>query len=381
MTIIVSKGGGNAVKVNKSSFEDEDYLQQFICQNPDSVPLYDIKEDIKLLILAREFPVGSGAIDALGVDREGEIYIVETKLYKNTDKRAVVAQVLDYGANLWKYGQNFDDFISRIEEKLNKAQHVSLNERLREFYGLDEEETDSFRQSMRQHLSEGSFKFVVLMDALHEGLKDLIVFLNLNTRFSFFAVEVEYYKHEGFEIVIPKLFGAESPKVGGVSGSIGGKRKLTETEFLKVLGDNAGPEIAALAKQAIEEAPAHGLYVHLLKTGAALRFEDNDSTEVFNFGSIGKDGKLQYNGLLAEECSDLKIPRSIWQSYYDALVALIPGSKRVPFPTNPELDWVADENGNDWPSATPLLRNRKQWFKIIKDTVAQIRPLLANNSN
>jgi hypothetical protein len=70
MAIIVSKSGGNAVKLDKSSFEDEDYLQQFICQNPDSVPLYDIKEDIKLLILAREFPVGSGAIDALGVDRE-----------------------------------------------------------------------------------------------------------------------------------------------------------------------------------------------------------------------------------------------------------------------------------------------------------------------
>jgi len=58
MAIIVSKSGGNAVKLDKASFEDEDYLQQFICQNPDSVPLYDIKEDIKLLILAREFPVG-----------------------------------------------------------------------------------------------------------------------------------------------------------------------------------------------------------------------------------------------------------------------------------------------------------------------------------
>jgi hypothetical protein len=155
---------------------------------------------------------------------------------------------------------------------------------------------------------------------------------------------------------------------------------LTEAECLKVLGDNAGPEIAALAKQAIEEAPAHGMYVHLLKTGAALRFEDDDSSEVFNFGSIGKDGKLQYNGLLAEECLDLKIPRSIWQSYYDALVALIPDSRRAPFPTNPELDWVADENGDDWPSAIPLLRNRKQWFKIIKDTMAQIRPLLARPS-
>jgi hypothetical protein len=163
MAIIVSKTGKNAVKLDKSSFEDEKDLQQFICQNPDSVPLYDIKADIKLLILAREFPTRAGAIDALGVDRDGEIYIVETKLYKNADKRAVVAQVLDYGANLWKYGQNFDDFISRIEDKLNTEQHASLNERLKEFYGLDEEEIENFRHSMLQHLIEGSFKFLVLM--------------------------------------------------------------------------------------------------------------------------------------------------------------------------------------------------------------------------
>src|ERR1700676_3820736 len=157
MSIIVSKSGQNAVKVEKTPFADEDSLQQFICKNPDSVPIDGTKKGLKLLILAREFPAGSGVIDALGVDREGEIYIVETKLYKNPDKKAVIAQVLDYGVNLWKYGQSFDEFISRVEEKLNMAQHVSLNERLKEFYGLDEEETHGFRQSMREHLSKGSF--------------------------------------------------------------------------------------------------------------------------------------------------------------------------------------------------------------------------------
>jgi hypothetical protein len=161
---------------------------------------------------------------------------------------------------------------------------------------------------------------------------------------------------------------------------IGGKRKLTETEFLKVLGDNAGQETAALAKQAIQEAADDGLNVGFGTIGAALKFEDEDSSEVFNLGNIGKDGKLQSNGLFCEKCVDLKIPRSIWQNYYDGLVALIPGSKRVPWPKRPELDWVADENGDDWPSATPLLRNRKKWFKIIKDMMAQIRPLLSKPS-
>jgi len=161
-----------------------------------------------------------------------------------------------------------------------------------------------------------------------------------------------------------------------------GKRPppLTLNLFLDELRKNSGDELALLAEQTIQEAPAHGLYVHLLKTGAAIRFEDEDSSEVFIFGNIGKDGKLQSYGLICEECVDLKIPRKIWESYYDAVVALIPGSKSVPWPKQPGLDWVADENGDDWPSAAPLLRNREQWFKVIEDTVDQIRPLLTKAS-
>jgi hypothetical protein len=45
---------------------------------------------------------------------------------------------------------------------------------------------------MRQHHGEGSFKLVALMDALHEGLKDLMVFSNQNARFSLFAIELEH---------------------------------------------------------------------------------------------------------------------------------------------------------------------------------------------
>lgn len=40
-------------------------------------------------------------IDAVALDQNGDIYLIETKLYKNPDKRQVIAQVLDYGASLW----------------------------------------------------------------------------------------------------------------------------------------------------------------------------------------------------------------------------------------------------------------------------------------
>src|SRR3990172_4834466 len=101
MPIIISKGGKDAMKVDKSAPDPEEFLQKYIQENPDSIPLYDIHEDIRLLIVSREFVTTSGAIDALGVDNSGNLYLIETKLYKNTDKRRVVAQLLDYGASLW----------------------------------------------------------------------------------------------------------------------------------------------------------------------------------------------------------------------------------------------------------------------------------------
>ena len=78
MSIIISSNGTKAVRVDRSTFDKEDYLQKYIYDNPESIPLYDIKEDIRLLILAREFPTNSGPIDAIGIDQYGELYIVET---------------------------------------------------------------------------------------------------------------------------------------------------------------------------------------------------------------------------------------------------------------------------------------------------------------
>ena len=66
MSIIISRNGEKAVSVEKSSFDREDYLQQYIYQNPESIPLSQLKEDVRLLILAREFPTNSGPIDAIG---------------------------------------------------------------------------------------------------------------------------------------------------------------------------------------------------------------------------------------------------------------------------------------------------------------------------
>lgn len=213
MSIIISQKGKKAVRIDQSGFDKEDNLQEYIYDNPETIPLYEIKEDISLLILAREFQTDSGPIDAIGVDKDGDIYLIETKLFKNPDKRLVVAQALDYGASLWRSGIDFPEFVARLNENVQQKFKMDLNAKIIEFFDFESQaDADALLQNVKTNLNEGIFKFVVLMDKLHHRLKDLIVFLNQNSKFDIYAVELEFYKHETWEIMIPKLFGAEVKK-------------------------------------------------------------------------------------------------------------------------------------------------------------------------
>lgn len=195
MAIIISQNGKNAVKVEKSTFDKEDFLQRYIYENPESIPLYDIKEDVRLLILAREFQTSSGPVDALALDKDGQIYVIETKLFRNADKRTVIAQVLDYGAALWKHSGDFASFNSALDSAMLETFGTPLGPKLREFFGLSEEENASLLENARRNLSDGRFRFVVLMDRLDSRLKDLLTYVNRNSQFDVYAVEFEYYKH------------------------------------------------------------------------------------------------------------------------------------------------------------------------------------------
>ena len=152
MAIIVSKNGKDAVRLDPSDFQLEDHLQEYIHNNPEAIPLYEINEDIRLLVLAREFPTGSGPIDALGVDQSGQIYLIETKLYRNNDKRLVVAQVLDYGASLWRHSIDFSEFVATLNARSQRTFEMTLEEKLQEFFTLDPAETERLLANVQKNL-------------------------------------------------------------------------------------------------------------------------------------------------------------------------------------------------------------------------------------
>lgn len=207
MGIIVVQSG-NAKRLERIPIEKEGYLQQYIYKNPDCLPLHELKENLELLVLAREVRTSSGPIDALAVDQEGDIYVIETKLYKNPDKRRVIAQMLDYGAALW---EDRADFLqSTLEGAVSTGFGTSLQEKLRDYFELEDEGVTEIVGNISSNFDAGRFRFVVLMDRMDERLKTLIRFVNTNSNFRMLGVELDFYQHDEFEVLIPNIYGAEA---------------------------------------------------------------------------------------------------------------------------------------------------------------------------
>ena len=340
MPIIITKNGKKAKKITESNFVNEDGLQNFIYENPDSVPLYEIDEDIRLLILAREVPTRSGPIDAIGIDANGEVYIIETKLYKNPDKRLVVAQVLDYGASISENIDNELEFFQAIEEKVNSHFKMSLADKLNSFYELSTDESSEIIKIFRENLANGKLRFVVLMDHLEKRLKDLITFLNRNCRFDVYGVELEFYKYDDFEITIPKLFGSEIKKeVSNKSGS-SKRRTWNEDSFFEELSKNLDQKEAETIKD---------FYRFFLKHSYQIRWGTGTLKGSFNpvYTKIGPkslvtvftDGSLQLNyAWFIENEQQLKFKEK-YRELFGRLYELPPEDDHAKYPIYPITEW------------------------------------------
>lgn len=202
MPIIINPPGKKAVRVDRSRFSHEADLQVYLRDNPLAIPLEELKEDSKLVVLERESPTPVGPIDLLAADQNGELFILETKLYRNPDKRQVVAQTLDYGAALWSCADDPDAWLEGLEKRLGPGKLHSILE-------TEFQDAQAALEGMRNSLENGIYSFMILMDQVPAALKNLIHFINANSQFKVYAVELEYYNHEEYKILIPHLFGAE----------------------------------------------------------------------------------------------------------------------------------------------------------------------------
>ena len=107
---------------------EESVLENWLESNPDG-----ILEDGRVLIIGRQVQTDlGGIIDLLGVDREGNVVVVELK--RDRTPRDIIAQALEYAA-----------FAARLDvdalEGILRDQHEEspgLAEHHREYFGFDQ---------------------------------------------------------------------------------------------------------------------------------------------------------------------------------------------------------------------------------------------------
>lgn len=206
--MVKGNGAGKWQKIEEKAFEKETELQELLSSNPDLIPvelLGDERKPIRVSIREAGLP-GSGHTDLIGIDEDGNLAIVETKLASNQEiKRKVIGQILEYAAYLWKktYAE-FDDIVrSRRNQGLVELMQNAPKE--------DEEEwsPEKFRKAIEINLKDGRFGLFIVVDEINEELRRIIDFLNSKDLgdLHLYALELKYFRTHESEVVLPQMYG------------------------------------------------------------------------------------------------------------------------------------------------------------------------------
>ena len=232
--------------IESTNFPKEEHLQKLIFKDQimNEINL-GYGENRKLVTLTREFEPGpAGKSDVLAVDEDGNIYIIETKLHKNSDRRQILAQVMDYAGDMWTKFKNvpIEEFQKLIVENnsTKKVNSLLKDKKFSEIIfdtelGFDQNdmEVDDINKPMEENFLNGDFKFVLVFDELDEVLKNTIEYLNTKGPLSIYAVKYDRYLNDTLEILIPSVFGRDAEKRSSnktKSGRI--IRSLDETKLI-----------------------------------------------------------------------------------------------------------------------------------------------------
>lgn len=156
---------------------------------------------------------GAGSVDLLGVGLDGSITLVECKLKKNPEiRREVVGQVLAYAGGLWR--TSYEDFAARYASRAG----MSLIEHLQQTTEQVVEDEDALRAALHERLRSGAFRLVIAVDEITDELKFVVEWLNGHTAagVQVIALEAEYVKDAGVEVLVPRFYGETVKKDGPV---------------------------------------------------------------------------------------------------------------------------------------------------------------------
>ena len=294
----------------KEGRHDEQWLQRLIHRHPTCIPMDQIEPGLpELVSICMELPLSSGCLDNLLMTPEGDIVIVEVKLFKNPQaRREVVAQALDYASSL--FGMDYTALEKTVlQSDFDGKQRPSRLYDL--FTDTDTLDEPAFVDAVNLNLKNGRIVVLVIGDGIRSDAEDLVNGLQLHAGFHFTFALVELAVFQGASaddlFVVPRTLIKTCMIERGIvriddqrseviavqaepeAPSVGMTQSITSEQFFEAMSER-GAELPSVLKTFIGRLSALGVYPEFRRS---LIFRwDTPSGKTVNLGYILKSGEL-----------------------------------------------------------------------------------------
>lgn len=217
MKKLIKIQAGQSKIIEGKTFEKEKELQEIVKNHPELIPLDELGEDVKpILIIGREFSLGeAGLVDLLGIDVNGLLTIIEFKLEKNTLIREAVAQTLEYAANLWgmpypeleqkclAYFRSDRCTVPELKPVRSLEQALAWHHRKTTQEGEIPFDGDEFKEKVAANLSKGEFRLILFCDEVDSRTKKAVEYVHTLSHFDFYCASAEFFDDAGIQFIRP----------------------------------------------------------------------------------------------------------------------------------------------------------------------------------
>jgi hypothetical protein len=299
--IMVQRSGESSPAVlSEILAEDEAQLQEIMKLNPDLLPVDEFGMTGPLMIVGRETTLPSGYVDLVCLSQGGELLLVEFKTGpQNSDFRQVLAQLLDYGSNIWQ--MSYEEFESTIANRYFSSSHCrdehlrgqpSLDEAARVVWPvLSEEEFSLLQETLTQRLSTGAFHYVVVAQRFTPTMARTVEYLNAVTYGArFYAVELVRFAADSISAFESRL--VLKPEL---RNSRSEPETTDEARFLEQIEDDTYRQTI---QELLEVCHGLGLRIGRGKRGLTIRLLASDRREPLTIAWLFPAGVSGWMGLI-----------------------------------------------------------------------------------
>lgn len=293
---ILVKGANDSVQFVERAADSEHELQTVLKDHPQLIPAEDLDLDGDLLVVGRETTLASGSVDLLCLSKSGELVIIEFKTGpQNPDFRHALAQVIDYGSDLWKLS-GWTEFDEGVVHRYLTSNHVDpayknlagLRAAATKAWDVDDDAWAALTLRLDRVLDTGDFTFVVAAQRFTDQMHDSARYLNETTRQGrYFLVEIIRLDSADQTAYAAQVVARPSAR----SASGGPVSKATESEFLAAIGEPAYREAMS---ELFSTANALGLQIVWYSKGASVRLKSPDRNEPLSVGWLFLEGGQWY---------------------------------------------------------------------------------------